>query len=198
MYNILLFYVSFKVMAQYRGGYIASCYAQALFSVSGDYLDSICEGVESITTILESNDTILLFFSSPSVPVKDKIDVIKAIEDHIHLTLIKFMIVVIENNRGSVLLHILNAFLDLVKKHNREISISVTSCSLLTKQEEKGICNALLEKYGKVVSITNNIDSSILGGFIIRVNFDVIDVSLNSYLQSLRELSRMSIYSVSK
>ena len=185
-------------MAQYRGGYIASCYAQALFSVSGDYLDSICESVQSIVSILKGDDTILSFFSSPSVSVRNKIGVIKTVEDHIHLTLVKFMIVVIENNRGNMLLHILDAFLELVKKYNKEVSISVTSCALLTKQEEEGICNALFEKYGKVVSITNNIDSSILGGFIIRVNFDVIDVSLNSYLQSLRELSRMSIYSVSE
>ena len=198
MYNILLFYVSFKVMTQYRGGYIASCYAQALFSLSGNDLNSICKSVKFITNILESNDDVLLFFSSPSVSVKDKVDVINAIKDYTDFTLVKFIFVVLENNRGNMLLHIFNVFLELVKKHNKEVSISVTSCTLLTKQEEKGICNALLEKYGKVVSIKNNIDTSILGGFVIRVNFDVIDVSLNSYLQSLRELSKMAICSISE
>ncbi|MGN7618919.1 MAG: ATP synthase F1 subunit delta [Ehrlichia sp.] len=185
-------------MAQYKGDYIASCYAQALFSVSGDCLGSVCEEVKSVVGILEGDDVILLFFSSLSVSVKDKVNVVGAIHGHVSHTLIKFMFVVLENNRGSMLLRIFNTFLDLVKRHNREVTISVTSRALLTKQEEKGIRDALLEKYGKVVGITNNIDGSILGGFIIRVNFEVIDLSLNSYLQSLRELSKMAVCSVSE
>ncbi|AHX04073.1 ATP synthase F1, delta subunit [Ehrlichia chaffeensis str. Heartland] len=181
-------------MIQYRGGYIASCYAQALFSVSSN-VNSICKNAEFVVSVLENCNDISLFLSNPRVSREDKVKLIEVIGDYIDSILVKFIMVVIENNRGNILLQILNTFLDLVKKHNREVSISVTSCAVLTKQEEEGICDALFEKYGKVVSITNNIDPSILGGFIIRVNFDVIDVSLNSYLQSLRELSKMAIRS---
>ncbi|CEI85069.1 ATP synthase F1 subunit delta [Ehrlichia minasensis] len=183
-------------MTQYRGGYIASCYAQALFSVSD--ANSICKSVEFVISVLENGNDIPMFLSSPIISKESKISLIKVVGDYIDPILVKFMIIVIENNRGNILLQIFNAFLDLVRRHNKEISISVTSCALLTKREEEGICNALLEKYGKVVDITNNLDPSILGGFIIRVNFDVIDVSLNSYLQSLRELSKMAVCSISE
>ena len=183
-------------MTQYRGGYIASCYAQALFSVSD--VHSICKDVEFIISVLEHGNDVAIFLSSPRISKESKIRLIKVVGDYIDSILVKFMIIVIENNRGNILLQIFNAFLDLVRRHNKEVNISVTSCALLTKQEEEGICNALLERYGKVVGITNNLDPSILGGFIIRVNFDVIDVSLNSYLQSLRELSKMSVCSISE
>ncbi|AHC38921.1 ATP synthase subunit delta [Ehrlichia muris AS145] len=184
-------------MIQYRGGHLASCYAQALFSVS-DNVDSICKSVKFVMNLFEISNDVFLFLSSPRVLREHKVALVKAIESYIDSILVRFMLVVIENNRGNILLQIFNTFLDLVKKHNREVDISVTSCALLTKQEKDGICNILFEKYGKVVSVTNNIDPNILGGFIIRVNFDVIDVSLNSYLQSLRELSKMAIRSISE
>ena len=182
-------------MTQYRGGHLASCYAQALFNVS-DNVDSICKSVKFVMNLFEISDDVFLFLSNPTVLREHKIDIVKVIEGCVDPILVRFMLVIIENNRGNMLLQIFCTFLDLVKKHNREVDICVTSCALLTKQEKESICNVLFEKYGKVVSITNDIDPGILGGFIIRVNFDVIDISLNSYLQSLRELSKMAIRNI--
>ncbi|GAT79101.1 ATP synthase subunit delta [Ehrlichia ruminantium] len=184
-------------MTQYRGSYVTSCYAQALFNVSVSKLNDICKGIKFIFNLSEnSNNQFLSFLANPTANLKDKISVIELITNHIDTTLSRFILVVVTNNKGNMLLQIFNTFLEYVRKHNKEVSISVTSCSKLTTQEEQGICNALLEKYGKVVSITNTVDPSILGGFIIRVGFDIIDVSLNSYLQSLQELSKIAVRSM--
>ncbi|QGR02171.1 ATP synthase F1 subunit delta [Ehrlichia ruminantium] len=184
-------------MTQYRGGHVASCYAQALFNVSVNKLSNICEGIKLIISLSEnSNNKFFLFLSNPTVSIQDKTNVVELITDQVDITLIRFILVVIKNNRGNMLLQIFSTFLNHVRKHKKEVSISVTSCTKLTKQEEEGICNALLERYGKVVSITNTIDPSILGGFIIKIGFDIIDISLNSYLQSLQELSKIAVCSI--
>lgn len=96
-------------MTQYRGGYIASCYAQALFSVSD--VNSICKDVEFVISVLENDNNVAMFLSSPRVSKESKISLIKVIGDYIDSILFKFMIIVIESNRGNILLQILVLFL---------------------------------------------------------------------------------------
>ena len=62
----------------------------------------------------------------------------------------------------------------------------VTSAVELTEAQQARIASALLEIYGREMSVRTAVDPSIRGGLVIRVGDEVIDGSISSYLAAAR------------
>ncbi|KJV69301.1 ATP synthase F1, delta subunit [Candidatus Neoehrlichia lotoris str. RAC413] len=155
----------------------------------------MCNDVKVITEVIKV-DKVYSFLISPIVSVDDKSAVFNAVRDYLEKVLLDFLCVVMENRRFPLLLAIFEQFFVLVKQYKKRFDVEITSPYLLSKKEVSGIIDVLKTKYGTVENIINNVNPEILGGFIVRVGFNVIDVSLNNYLQNLSEISKITICSV--
>ncbi|QXK92261.1 ATP synthase F1 subunit delta [Neoehrlichia mikurensis] len=179
-------------MNQRNLGYIIFNYAQVLFDLSQDNFDKICSDVQVFTEAIKI-DKVYSFLVNPVVSINDKNAIINSVNDVLEKVLLNFVCVVIENKRAPLLLEIFKQFFILVKQHQKKFDIEITSSYLLSKKEINEIIDVLKTKYGTAENIVNNVDPEILGGFIIRIGFNIIDVSLNSYLQNLSAASKIAI-----
>ncbi|OEY86404.1 ATP synthase F1 subunit delta [Wolbachia pipientis] len=171
---------------------IIHCYAQTLFLISGNQLDLIRKEVESLLIFFKNYPDILMFLSNPVIPSKCKKEVLLCMKQCFNECFIKFIIVVCINRRFNLIFPILEEFLSFVRKSKNELEITIKSASLLKEPEIKIITESL-SFLGKIIRVNNIIDPSIVGGFVIRYNFNLIDFSLESYLKKLVDLSKLEI-----
>ncbi|MFR3789271.1 MAG: ATP synthase F1 subunit delta, partial [Lactobacillus paragasseri] len=94
----------------------------------------------------------------------------------------------LEYGRFNALTEIINAFDALYDEDKNIASGTAVSAINLDEDELNRISQAYAKKYGfKKLVLTNEVDSSILGGIILKVGDRIIDGSIRTRLQQIRE-----------
>jgi len=170
-------------------GLAAKRYAKALFELTKetDLLDRTEQDLQLIIKVIYDDEEIRKFLAHPQITreVKKKI-VASALSDKI-LKLTKNMLFqLIDNNRQEVLGEILNQYVKLANDHRGIIDVEAISVVSLNEKEKDKITESFQNKFGKKVRLKNKIDSSILGGMVIRIEDKVYDGSIKTKLQVMK------------
>lgn len=89
-----------------------------------------------------------------------------------------------ELNRAT---EIISAFNELWNKENGELAARLTSARELDKVSKEMVMDYLKEKTGaKKIILNEEIDKKIIGGFVLRYNSRVVDASLKTSLEDLK------------
>ncbi|QKX02293.1 ATP synthase F1 subunit delta [Wolbachia endosymbiont of Dirofilaria (Dirofilaria) immitis] len=171
---------------------LISSYAKALFYVSKGKLDTIRKEIKFILAFLKSQRDVFMYLSHPMISLACKKEVLLSINGDLSESLVRFIMVVLANRRSNLLIFILEKFLSLVRKNENELEVTIKSAEVLKEIDIKIITESL-SFLGKIVKVVNIVDPSILGGFIVKYGFNLIDVSLKSYLDELVNFSKMEI-----
>lgn len=107
----------------------------------------------------------------------------KARVNGIALNFIKLMA---KNRRLPALSDAITAFTALVAESKGDVAAEVTSAEKLSEKHIKDIRAALKSSMGREVQLTAKIDSSLLGGLIVKVGSKMMDNSLKTKLQNLK------------
>lgn len=174
---------------------LISSYARVLLHVSCDKLDTIRKEVEFLLAFFEDHRDVFMYLSSPRVSFSRKREVMLSMKKHLSEDLIKSIIVIFANKRSALLIPILEKFLNLVREKKSEFEVTIESAEFLKESDIKIITESL-SFLGKITKVSNVVDPSVLGGFIVRYGFKLIDASLKSYLDRLVDLSKMEILKI--
>ncbi len=174
---------------------LVSSYAGVLFHVSGSRLGIIREEVEFLLAFFKDQRDVFVYLSHPMISFAHKKEVMLSINEHLSENLVKFIMVIFANKRSSLLILILEKFLSLARENENEFEITIKSAETLKESDIKIITESL-SFLGKIIKVSNVVDPSILGGFVVRYGFNLIDASLKSYLDRLVDLSKMEILKV--
>lgn len=174
---------------------LISSYARVLFSISEAKLDAIRKEVEFLLAFFADNHGIFMLLSSPTTSLMHKKEIVLSMKGSIDESLIKFIMVILANKRSGLLIHILRKFLSLAMENENELEITIKSAEILKEPDIKIITESLAF-LGKIVKVSNVVDSSLLGGFVVRYGFNLIDMSLKNYLDRLVDLTRVEILKV--
>lgn len=174
-----------------KNSILANRYAKALFSVAqeenafDDYAKSMSEIAAAITTYPEVKDglTNLMY----PVDVRCKVMAHIAEAQGASQIIKNFLDLVIQKKRAAFLPEIAEAFQALIDvQRNVCQGTLITAMPLSSELNEK--VQATLEKItGKKVVLTTKVDPAILGGIIAKVGDLVMDGSIRSQLQGLKE-----------
>nr|WP_136250713.1 F0F1 ATP synthase subunit delta [Ningiella ruwaisensis] len=98
-----------------------------------------------------------------------------------------FVKVLAENSRLLLLPTIFAMFSDMKVEFEKEISVDLTSASTLTKQQIDNISEALERRFERKIQLNCNVDPSLIAGFVVKAGDTVIDSSINSKLNRLKD-----------
>ena len=96
-----------------------------------------------------------------------------------------FLKVAAENGRLDVVPYIAEQFEELCSKEDGSINAHIVSTYAINATQKKSIIAALKQKLGREITITTQIDKSLLGGVIIRAGDMVIDGSVKLQLEKI-------------
>ncbi len=101
-------------------------------------------------------------------------------------TVKRFMMVLLDRRRVAIYADIVEVFARNVDERLNRIAADVTTAIPMTAGQEDALCSALGRYSGKTVRINATVVPEILGGVVARVGGTVIDGSLRSRLDRIR------------
>lgn len=169
---------------------VAKRYAKALFELAIDRkkLDLISEDVELIQKILATSDDFTVILSNPLISEQQKLQALSGTfgKDLQNLSL-NFLDLLTEKRRLNLLPEVLEAFKFFVLEHENKLEGEVISAVKLNTNQVDKIRSHMEELTGKELILEERIDHQLIGGFVVKVQDMVIDNSIRSHLDQLRE-----------
>lgn len=171
-------------------GKIGSRYAKAFF-LSGkekNTLDQYYNDIRTLQSLLEENKDIEHFFFNPVLSPSVKRNIMqKLFADYMHQDTISLLMLITNNKREMYIKDIIRAFITLYRKEKNIKLVQLTTASHLSSNDEQKIMQILKEKLQANIEITKIQDTSLIGGFILRIDDIQYNTSVSTKLQNIKK-----------
>ena len=164
----------------------ARTYARALLEAAGPKASQVADELEAVTALATDAPAEWEALIAPGIPAtarKAAIDGLLADGDQLTRNVIK---VLVDNGRLTELDDLAAEFRTLVKRHEGQLDVNVTSAVELPAELTKQLEERLSKSTGKQVTLHTSIDPSIIGGLVVQHGDTLVDTSLKGRLDSLR------------
>ncbi|MDE5698518.1 MAG: ATP synthase F1 subunit delta [Lachnospiraceae bacterium] len=172
---------------------VSKTYAQALFelAVEEDRTSAFLEEAVGLLEVLRTNAEFGQFMNHPKIQKEDKLEVVQNVfRDKISREMLGFLVTIVEKDRYTEIEAILEDFVVSVKEYSNIGTAYVTTAIAINDQEKQDIESRLLAttRY-KTIECIYNVDTSLIGGMVIKMGDRVVDSSIRTKLDKLqREL----------
>ncbi|MEE8517758.1 MAG: F0F1 ATP synthase subunit delta [Dehalococcoidia bacterium] len=163
-------------------------YAQALFELAQEQ-DKTEQWLAELQRVQEmlSDPAIALFFGEPRVPGERKLEAIGQIAGDADKLLANFLGLVVERGATAVLPRVIEEFGELLDESLGRIQATVTSAAAMNNEQQQQLKESLGAMLGKDVVFEVNEDPDLIGGMVVRVGDQIIDGSVRTKLEALRQ-----------
>ena len=170
---------------------IARRYAKALVNLAENEkdLDNTGKHLNSITEVYNENLELRQVLSDTKVSSGIKLEILKDVLSKIKVSKLvdTFSRYLLAKRRIDFLPDIERAFNLLLQEKLGRIEANVTTASELPKDTVKKLVDAISSYSGKEIEVNVTIDPSIIGGIVTRIGSTVIDGSIQTYLNQIRQ-----------
>ncbi|MBR1754189.1 ATP synthase F1 subunit delta [bacterium] len=178
-------------MTNSKDNLIAKRYSDALLSLVRENnadVQNINSQLKSIKEVLVTSSDLSSFLSNPIISAEDKKDVVsKLLNDKVDVILINFIKLLIDKERFFAFEEISNIFDAEVDNLNNIQKVSVTSAIELNENLKNRLIEKLSYKLNKNIELVTNVDSDIIAGLIIKIDDNVIDMSLKHKFEEMKK-----------
>ncbi|SDG79490.1 ATP synthase F1 subunit delta [Psychroflexus sediminis] len=167
-------------------------YAKAIIELAQDEKleDKVLENFNSILSTISNNKDLKLMLTSPLIEVSKKETVLLEVFDEVETLVKKLIKTLAANNRVELLMHVSEQYIELYNTKHHIQSATVVTAVKMTKDLEEKVQTKIKEITGYKANLTNQVDESILGGFILRLKDLQFDASVSNSLNRFkRQLS---------
>ncbi|WP_022835976.1 ATP synthase F1 subunit delta [Salisaeta longa] len=172
---------------------VARRYATALYEEASDQgvVDTVDDDVAMLRESLASVDALQRLYESPVVSQEKKHAVTGALlEDRVHALTLRFVRLLITNDREGMLAAILQQYHALRDEQEGIVEVEARSAQPLDDDARATLLEALESKTGQQVRLTVRHDPGLMGGLVVRIGDRVFDGSIKHKLAALRERFR--------
>ena len=168
---------------------VASPYARALFdfSVENNIMHQITADFQNLEIFLENSVELTDYLNNPVVNNAAKQDVLaKTLKSQVNAETFKFLMVLVTRNRINILSSIITNYLELVYETASIKMIEISTAFAFTNSQKTTLIKKLKElTNAREIRLVVTVDSSLIGGFLIKTSSKVIDFTIKNQLQNL-------------
>ena len=164
-------------------------YAKALIleSVEKDTLELMNSDTQIILNTFEENPDLRSLTESRVIKNSLKLTSLNLIFKTLSTLSLKFINVLSENNRIDLLETISYKFRELYKDHKGIQSALVTTAIPLNTEMKSEVLNVISKLTNKQTILSNKVDNSLIGGFILRVGDIEYNASFKNKLKTIKQ-----------
>ncbi|WP_280547234.1 MULTISPECIES: F0F1 ATP synthase subunit delta [unclassified Halomonas] len=169
---------------------VARPYAKAAFeyAVAQKSLDDWAGMLETAALVVEDDDMQRRVLGNPSLSSTQKADVVVDVcGDAMSDAVRNFLRLVGQKGRLAALPAIAEQFALLKAQQEKRMDVNIVSAFPLDDAQQDKLASALAKRLNREISITTQVDSTLLGGVILRAGDTVIDGSVRGRLNRLHE-----------
>ncbi len=168
---------------------IAVRYAKALFDLALDsnVVDGVYRDMKSISRLC-TMDEVRDVISNPVIPLQKRKDAVIALagDDTVKLT-VNFISLMFNHGRGEYLAAAARNFIDLTRRHRGIRQVTVTTAVPVDEAMKEEMAALIAVQKTGSIEFNEQVDESIIGGFILRVDDSYIDASVRNRLNRFRK-----------
>ena len=171
--------------------YLDRRYALALYEVAeqNGKVQQYLQDLREICSLIDTNKEFYEVIKHPQISTKKKKRTfINIFKGHIDEELLSFLLILIEKDRILYLKEKLREMEKIDLERKNTLNGIVKTTVPLNEEEFNNLIATLEKKYNNHIILEQVIDESILGGIYVRINNDVIDGTVKSKLEELKEL----------
>lgn len=168
---------------------VAGRYASALLELAQEQnaVAAVEADLQKFETLLSSSPELLAFVRSPILSADDQKRALSAILSRAGIggTVGNFLLLAAKNRRLFVIADMIRTFRSLAARARGETAVEVTSAIALSEEQMVAIKAELKSMAGRDVTLTANVDPSILGGLVVKIGSRMVDSSIRTKLSNL-------------
>lgn len=163
-------------------------YALALFEVGLD-LEKVKEfhkELEFVESVFEGEKKLIQILGHPKIKKDEKKALIdKLFKERLSGEIVNFLYILIDKRREAYILDIVNQYKGLFNEHENIVKVVAISAIPMEERSKAKLVTVLGNKLGKNIQLTNQVDSSIIGGIMLKTENEIMDGTLKGQLKSL-------------
>lgn len=168
---------------------IGNRYAKALIALANEQgkLEEVYNDMKFFETVCSENDEFRKIMANPIVRHEKKFGILKKIFEN-RVTNVTFSIfnVLTRKNREQLLYPIAQEFHKLYDEQKGIQKVQISTPVALTDAQKAEFSKAVSESMNKTVELTEKIDESLIGGYVLKVGDTQIDTSVKHKLNELK------------
>ncbi|MCO5258645.1 MAG: ATP synthase F1 subunit delta [Crocinitomicaceae bacterium] len=176
-----------------KGTKSASRYAKALLelAVESNQVDAVLNDMKYLASVANDSREFQLLIQSPIINSDKKITIFKELFGSFQKLSFSFIELITKKRRELLIAEIANSFEDQVNLYKGITPVTITSAVPLNEDIKKKILDKIKGITSNTVELTEKVDASLIGGFIVRAGDKQIDASVANQLNNLKQrLSR--------
>ena len=168
---------------------VAAPYARALydFSVEQNIMHQITADFQNLEVFLSKTEDFTQYLSNPLVSADKKQELLeKTLKSELNTETFKFLLVLVNRDRINLLEAVIDSYLQLVYRLASIKMIEVSSAFKFTNRQKNTLVKKLKQlTNAREIRLTLTIDPTLIGGFLIKTDSRVIDLTIKGQLQQL-------------
>ena len=168
---------------------IAAPYARALFdlSIKKNIMHQITADFQNLEIFLDESTELTEYLNNPVVSKDSKVAVLTTIlKSQVNTETFKFLMVLVKRERINLLKSVIASYLKLVYETASIKMIEVSTAFPFANLQKNTLIQKLKElTNAREIRLVITVDSSLIGGFLIKTESKVIDFTIKNQLQQL-------------
>lgn len=169
---------------------VAGRYANALFELAGDAgsIDSVGADLDGFTAAIAESADLARFVKSPVISAEEQAQTLEVLLPKLKVSDLtsNFLRLLAKNRRLSSVGDVAKAYSALVAAKRGAVTAEVTSAEPLSEAQTDALKSALKASTGKDIEVRSKVDSSLIGGLVVKMGSRMIDTSLKTKLNQLK------------
>lgn len=172
-----------------KGTKSASRYAKALLdlAIEKNIADEVNANMQNVLAASKESRDFQLFLDSPVINPEKKTEIFKTIFGGFNELSAAFSALVIKNGRESLLPAIATSYEEQLKAHQGIVPVTLVSASQLDESTKTTILSKIQSSVKGKIELKEQIDPSIIGGFVVKMGDQRIDASILNQLNNLKQ-----------
>ena len=177
---------------------LAARYAKSLLVLAQEQgnLDEVQSNMGYLSRLCKESTEFTSFLRSPVIQADKKVKVVSTlIEQKINKLSFSFVQLLITKGREALMPEIAEAFLDLYRQHKGIQKVKITTAQVIADDVKMQIVEKVKTAMSATqVELETKIDESIIGGFQLEYNGQLLDASIARDLRDVRQQFEKNVY----
>lgn len=166
----------------------ATRYARALLdlAVESNKTEQISANMLALISANNENEEFGSFLNSPIISSEKKNEIFKVLFPNFESQTVSFMELIAKNGRESLLPAIAESYESQLKEHKGIVAVILTSAVPLDAATKATILAKIQNAVQGQIELEEQIDPSLIGGFVIKIGDNRIDASVMNQLKNIK------------
>lgn len=167
---------------------IGNRYASSLFEVGLELekVESFYKELDYVNNIFKSEDKLFQIFTHPRISKDEKKSLINEVfKNNISVEIVNLLYIVIDKKREKYLFDLIENYKSIYDEHEGIVDVDVVTAVTMEESAIKQLEEVLKNKLAKKIRLNNEVDKSIIGGVLLKIDDKIIDDTLINRLRSI-------------